>query len=777
MNSAASLTTISGRAPWLVALLLLVFLLSITLWLHRSFGEVERQQIERYFDTIVEHIEADLVASASQHTAIQSRMASRLAFDGPFDEAAWQSDARRLMKDHPHYRFLGVLEGDFLVRWALDAGNAGPLPGQIFGFSAATRQRLAGHSADMTEVVVTTEFDGTEPMVVLVTPVSANDQIVNWLVAVQHMSEGISSMLTGFYLRDVVLSGGIGSAAFEIAASELGPVSASEYQRAIDFEFADGAELIEVMVKLREERLQALRGGMAETVLIFGISMSLMIALAAFLAMASSRQARAVDMANRDLRSQIHDRELAERELEFLLTHDPLTELPNRQGLLRNLERLFEQVDEQRCLAVMLIDLDQFKDVNETLGHDLGDALLREVAGRLQQELADADVLGRFGGDEFMVVVVRNKCSQITRLADHLLHSLEEPFQIEQHQLFVTASMGLAFHEDESERPSDLIRNADAAMFRAKQQGRNRHARFSSDMFDQVEYRLNLSRDIRAGIQAGEFRLAYQPIVDLETLEIRGAEALMRWTRENGQEVPPEDFIRVAEETGLVNRLTRFALNQALQDLSSWKKTLGQAPCWISVNISGAQFREPGFVEVLSQLLHQYRVQPDELHLEITEEVLIENLERNRDLLQRIDRIGIPIVVDDFGVGYSSLAYIKNFPVSLIKIDKGFVFGLEEDPEDRAITRTICELAGELDLQTVAEGIEQQGQLDLLRRFGCRLGQGFLFSPAVAGDQLLDMVRGRPPWSGMTCPVPDGTRFGAGEGPVDEVRSQQSQRS
>ncbi|MEX0915415.1 MAG: EAL domain-containing protein, partial [Wenzhouxiangellaceae bacterium] len=274
------------------------------------------------------------------------------------------------------------------------------------------------------------------------------------------------------------------------------------------------------------------------------------------------------------------------------------------------------------------------------------------------------------------------------------------------------------------------------------------HAMFTPEMFFQVEYRLNLSRDIRQALDNEQFRIAYQPIVDLDTLEICGVEALMRWPHKDGYNVPPRDFIRVAEETGMVHRLSQYALSRAVQDLADWQKNFDNPP-WLAVNISGAQFREAEFVRDLSVLLHHHRIAPDQLHLEITEEVLIENLARNRDILDQLDEIGMPIVVDDFGIGYSSLAYIKNFPISTIKIDQGFIRGIQEDADDRAITRTICDLSHELSLKTVAEGIEQPGQLELLRGYGCDFGQGFLFMHAVGAEEISSLLAGPPPWSGL----------------------------
>jgi len=277
-----------------------------------------------------------------------------------------------------------------------------------------------------------------------------------------------------------------------------------------------------------------------------------------------------------------------------------------------------------------------------------------------------------------------------------------------------------------------------------------------------VEYRLHLSRDIREALENEQFQLCYQPIVDLETLEIVGLEALMRWPHKDGYNVPPRDFIRVAEETGVVHRLSRYALSRAARDLAAWQERFDDPP-WLAVNISGGQFREAEFVRDMSVLLHQYRISPDKLHLEITEEVLIENLSRNREVLEQLDEIGLPIVVDDFGVGYSSLAYIKNFPVSTIKIDQSFIRDIRNDADDQAITRTICDLSHELALKTVAEGIEQPEQLELLRRYRCDLGQGFLFMPPVPAAEITRLLGGPLPWrqSGDTTPAAPLGREGA----------------
>jgi len=739
----------SGRVPWLIAALLLVLLLAATIMLSRAFTQAEERDIARHFDSIATHIETDLIDSAAQHGAIQNRMAARLAFDGPSDQTAWRLDAATLMADHPYYELFALLERDFTVRWIQGGAAEDIVPGDGFPLSPEARARLnrqpvLGNSVALEPLGAVRP----EPALLFMTPVMVEGEIVNWLAAVMLVPDSIRAMLTGFYLRDVTLSAEFDGASYPVPGYETAESVDSEYQRTLTFQLGNGRSEVKVNVGLRPGTIDQLHSALPQFILVFGSVMAVLLVIAALLAMAAARQARVLSGANRSLKNEIRDRELAERELQFLVTHDSLTTLPNRQGMMRYLEHAISAIDDGRRLAVFYIDLDQFKDINETLGHHLGDELLRQIPDRLAGELEDEDMLGRLGGDEYLVVAQRRDSERLTRLADRLLGALEKPFRVEEHQLFVSASIGLAFLDSSSSSPSELIQNADAALFRAKQLGRNQHAMFSPEMFAEVEYRLHLSRDIRQALDRQQFRIAYQPIVDLRTLEICGVEALLRWSHEHGYDVPPRDFIRVAEETGMVHRLSQYALSRAVSDLAEWQKNFDNAP-WLAVNISGAQFRETDFVRDLSVLLHHHRISPDRLHLEITEEVLIENLVRNRDLLQQLDEIGMPIVVDDFGIGYSSLAYIKNFPISTIKIDQGFIRGIEDDVDDQAITRTICNLSNELALKTVAEGIEQVGQLELLRRYGCDLGQGFLFMQPVSVDEISRLLTGPLPWAGL----------------------------
>jgi len=738
----------ASRIPWLIALLLLTALLFITVQLSRELRDAEEREVARYFNSILTHIEADLLSSARLHAAIQSRMAERLSFAAPFDSAAWRNDARQLMTDHPFYSLLAVLDDDFDVRWIAGEPASGEIQqGQAFPFGPGTRSILAGFDASMTvRLLEPVRVDGYGAGLVFATPIVSGEDSSRWLVAVLDAQSAIESMLTGFYMREVIFTGSFGDIEFVIPPDARPAGVPDPYRQQIGFQLDRGRARFDVEVTLKPDKIAELRSALPETVLVGGAITSILLVVASLLGMTASRQARIMTDANRQLQHEIRDRELAERELEFLLTHDSLTELPNRKGMLRRIERVIDRIDPSRGMAVLYVDLDQFKDINETLGHHLGDELLRQVPARLQRELEDADALGRLGGDEFLILLERRNRDRILRLARALLAAIEQPFRIGEHQLFITASIGVAMLDSRATPAAELIQNADAALFRAKQLGRNQLAVFTPEMFAKVEYRLNLSRDIRQALDNEDFRLVYQPIVDLNTLELRGLEALLRWRHTDGDDIPPRDFIRVAEETGMVHRLSRYAVTRAMADLAHWTREFRNPP-WMSVNISGAQFREAGFVQELSVLLHRHKIEPDRLHLEITEEVLIENMTRNRSVLARLDEIGMPIVVDDFGVGYSSLAYIKNFPVSTIKIDQGFIRGLEHDEEDQAITRTICALSRDLRLKTVAEGIEELAQLQLLRQYGCDFGQGYLFMRPAPAEGICELLSGEPPWA------------------------------
>lgn len=736
---------------WFVSIALLLVLGALTLGLHQALEQAETDALDRRLDAITTQIETDLLRATVDQNAIQRRMASRLSQQG-LVERLWRADAQRLIADFPYYYLLAVVDRDMRVQWLESRSEVRIRADQTLPIGERARGRLATAGPDDGTLVLEPLLVGTgQAGLLFMTPIEIDGAVMRWLAAVLVLPDAIAAVLDPFYLDDVVLGARFAGSRFRLPADAAQAVGSEAGSRSLSIQLQDGESLLEIDVALRPSAREAMASGLPQAVLGLGSVLAVLASVIALLAMAAARQARGLAQANLNLSEEIHDRELAERELEFMVNHDSLTGLPNRQGMLDSLHRAIGRYRSGRILAVLYIDLDRFKDINETLGHHLGDELLRQIPGRIGDALDPADRLGRLGGDEFLIVAERATEARVRDLANAVLDCLGGAFELEEHQLFVTASIGYATF-DGRQIPSELVQNADAALFRAKHLGRNQVAQFTQEMLEAVEERLVMSRDIRRALDRGEFEVSYQPVVDLETLEMRGVEALLRWPQAAGGLIPPGDFIRVAEETGLVHRLSQFAIERAFSDLADWAGSFDDVP-WLAVNISGAQFREPAFVDDLQALLDAAGLSPDGVHLEITEDVLIQNLARNRAMLDRLDELGLTLVVDDFGVGYSSMAYIKNFPVSTIKIDQGFVRDLEVDREDQAITRTICDLARSLGLETVGEGIENPAQLQALRSFGCPLGQGYLFLAPSGPDVIRKILAGERPWAERTRSV------------------------
>ncbi|NBD94906.1 MAG: EAL domain-containing protein [Gammaproteobacteria bacterium] len=739
-----------SRLPVVLSVLVLLTALAASFWFYRSLESTQAGSVDRHVADLIRYVQNDLAASLDEQLQAHRRQAARLKREGIVDQAGWRADTRLFRSHYPFYRSLAVLDPDLGVRW-----------GEGVGTSGDARYPLDEHQLELKQAVSSGEMVVLEPhrltggkyAVTLLSPIGSGGGHLGYLAAEIVLADAVKALISDRLRDELVLRVYFGDQ--QVYPHESVPrvdKRAINWQEAFSLDLDGDGTALRFSLAMSDGGLALMNSDLPRVALISGIVVSALLALTTYLVLNATRQARSLKASNQELEHEIRERELAEQELEFLVTHDPLTGLPNRTGSTRYLERIIRDVEreggESGQLALMFLDLDQFKDINDSLGHQIGDRLLCEVPRRLSAVLKEHDFVGRHGGDEFLIAVVRSGREEIEQLAVTLLRSMDRGFAIDDNHLFVSASIGMAYFPDTGRDVSELIQNADAALFKAKNAGRNQFATFTREMFSQAQHRLTLSRDMRHALDAGQFKVVYQPIVDTGDLSLCGLEALLRWRHEKGYMVPPQDFIRVAEETGVIGRLGQFVLEQALADLAHWQTLTDSAP-WLAVNMSGAQVREVGLGEQLSVLLHRYRIDPGLLHLEITEEVLIENLMRNRRTLQKLDEIGMRIVVDDFGVGYSSLAYLKNFPVSVVKIDRGFVQDLSSDPEDQAITRTICSLSADLGMLTVAEGVEHRDQLDLLRQFKCSFAQGFLFSRAVDAVEVETLLRQKPLWLGV----------------------------
>jgi diguanylate cyclase (GGDEF)-like protein len=431
------------------------------------------------------------------------------------------------------------------------------------------------------------------------------------------------------------------------------------------------------------------------------------------------------------------DEELARRqeELAFMATHDPLTGLPNRTLILDRTEQMLARARRhQTPVAALFIDIDNFKTINDTLGHGVGDELLRAIAERLDGVVRDTDTLGRLGGDEFVVIAEGVSLAAGPELvAERLLEALAEPFELAVQQktrVTVATSIGVAIGERAS--GEELLRDADIAMYQAKRNGKNSYVVFESAMQHAIQGRMELEMDVRDALSNDEFFLVYQPTFDLRDMSPTGVEALLRWNHPTRGVVQPNDFIPLLEETGLIIEVGKWVLDEASRRGAAWRKA--GYPIGMAVNVSGRQLDTDEFITNVRDALSDSELDADALTIEITETTLMRNVEETARRLTAIKELGVRIAIDDFGTGYSSLAHLQQFPVDALKIDRSFISRLTESSEGETLMHTLVQLGKALSIETLAEGIEQQQELSLLQAEHCDSGQGFLFARPLDVD-------------------------------------------
>lgn len=437
----------------------------------------------------------------------------------------------------------------------------------------------------------------------------------------------------------------------------------------------------------------------------------------------------------------VTERQRAQNRVVHMAHHDALTEMPNRLLFWESITQAVRGLSKRnQRFAVLYLDLDRFKEVNDTLGHPIGDALLRQVAERLRQTASPRDIVARLGGDEFAVLHYCRDGSldSVNALSERLISSVGQPYRIEGNDIVVSTSVGIAVAPTDGEDTDQLMKNADLALYVAKAGGTGTYQFFSPQMEEALQNRRHLELDLRRSITLGQFELFYQPLVSIATGRIVSGEALMRWRHPELGMISPGEFIPLAEETGAIDALGEWALKQACQDALGWPEQVR-----VSVNLSPVQFRKAGLVDMVKAVLATSELDARRLELEITESVLLQNNVSNLEALHELRALGLTIALDDFGTGYSSLSYLQRFPFDKLKIDQSFVRDLENQPDSFAIVQSIATLGRNLKMLTTAEGVETQEQYDIIASAGCTEVQGYYFSPPVPEVEFRALLAAR----------------------------------
>ncbi|MFD2235010.1 EAL and GGDEF domain-containing protein [Phaeospirillum tilakii] len=444
----------------------------------------------------------------------------------------------------------------------------------------------------------------------------------------------------------------------------------------------------------------------------------------------------------------VTERKLSAARIQHLAHHDSLTELPNRVLFQERLRQALAQARRGGSrLALLFLDLDKFKDINDTLGHAIGDQLLTAVARRLTRCLRETDTVARLGGDEFAVILTNLKDAEGARhVAEAIIASLSEPFRLEDHEVLTSTSIGITLYPDDSETADQLLKNADLAMFQSKADGRNAYHFYVAAMDAEVQARKAIERDMRLALGTPQLELHYQPLLDLKSGRIVGCEALLRWNHPQLGWVPPAQFIPVIERTDLIIPLGRWILHQACRQGRAWRDA-GLGPMTIAVNLSPVQFRHSqGLVAMVTDILDQTGLAPEALQLEITEGIAMQNVDSSIEVLKALRALGVTISIDDFGTGYSSLNYLKRFPVDKLKIDRSFVIDIGQHPDNEAVVKAIVDLGHSLRTRVNVEGVESRTQLDFLLAHGVDEAQGYYFSRPVPADAFAALARDPRDW-------------------------------
>ncbi|MFL1456648.1 putative bifunctional diguanylate cyclase/phosphodiesterase [Marinobacter sp. GN3S48] len=720
---------VRGLLHPVVPVLILIFFLGIASVLKYGLDRQDERQINSNLTNESQAMANSLEREFLVHVEAVRRMAQRLEANPDMTEELWSRDARNYLDDFGVYQALEWIDREFIIRWLEPLSGNEEVVGYNVAFSPERRAALEAAQANGT-IDISGIIDlrqGGKGLVIYV-PVYAGERNNGFIAGVFQMNTLARHLLTNRVLDAFhVRISDDGAPAYEL---NTGGEYARNYAHTVDVDLPMlGWSLT---VTPTTDWVNSRKSIWPWTTFISILFMGVLTSLTTLLVQLVLKRNRALLKTRKELEFEIDQRKAAQQDLARLESTDTLTGLANRRFFMEDLSHTLSIADRQmRQVALVMLDLDRFQMLNDTLGHQFGDELLIKVSERLNS-LSDEKVLVAYsGGDEFMI------CQQHVDNLDDVIHLLgqikqcyAEPFEVQNEAHYITATMGIAIYPQSGLDTDTLLRNADIALYRAKEQGRNTYQFYTEGMQEREVMRLELDKDLSHALANDEFVLYYQPQVNLASAEILSAEALIRWQHPRRGLMPPMEFIPLAEESGRITEIGRWVVMAACQQLARWQGTAFEH-LRIAVNLSGRELDDENLVDHIREALETHNVPPERLEVELTEEIFIQNIEHNLNQLSRLHQLGVNLAIDDFGVGYSSLGYLRDFPVDLLKIDRSFITEVTERHDDAVITRAVINLAHNLGIQVVAEGVETMEQLAFLKDHHCDLAQGYLISRPV----------------------------------------------
>lgn len=729
-SSSLALALLSPAFPVLILLIFLALAAGLRFGLSHQDSSQIQASLANEAKAMARHLEREFTI----HAEAINRMAARLEADADMTEATWRADARAYLRDFGTFQAIEWIDRNFVIRWLEPYVGNEEVIGYNVAFSEQRRQALEsarrdGHY-DISGVIDLKQ--GGKGMVIYA-PVGRGDHNNGFIAGVFRMETLARQLLDRRVLQT-----------FQIDIRDRGRLSYQLNQsdnihtgfahtESVDLPTLDWSLTLSPTLPWVEEQ----RSDWPQVTFFSLLFIGVLTSLSTLLVQLILKRNQALLKTRKELEREIHQRKRIQQDLARLESTDTLTGLANRRFFMEDLAHTLSIADRQmRQVALIMLDLDRFQTLNDSLGHQFGDELLIKVSERLNRLSNECVLVAYSGGDEFMLCQQQlDDIDEVINLIGQVKQCFQEPFLVQGERHQITATLGVAVYPQSGLDADTLLRNADIALYRAKEQGRNSYQFYTEGMQEREVMRLQLDRDLSQALANNELSLYYQPQLNLETGAIDSVEALIRWHHPRRGLVPPAEFIPLAEESGRIRDIGRWVIQAACNQLAQWRGT----PCEylrIAINLSGRELENEDLVDDLRQSLLNAGIAPNRLEVELTEESYIRNIKHNHNQLARIHDLGIHLAIDDFGVGYSSLGYLRDFPVDVLKIDRSFITDVPQRHESGIITRAVISLAHNLGIRVIAEGVETEEQLAFLKRYRCHLAQGYLISRPMPAAEL-----------------------------------------